>query len=502
MEIKGAACVFGAVLINLTLGTFYSIGNVMPYIASYMRNNGNESVTTELASWITATFLLGQAFFMIVGSWVEGSFGSRVACILGCIIQTTSTALTILSVKYSFTIVILTYGFGCGLGSGLAYIAGILAAQKWFPFNKGFITGIIVAGFGIGGLIFTTLQTAFMNPQNDSPLEDGYFGSNVADKVPKLFVYSSIMYAIMQTIGCILIFQPPTPTNDSRQSNNIIVSEYLPEMHSYFDAFKYRVFYISGLVFVLLAPGVTFVNSLGKRYGQVFINDDKFLATAVALSSIGNAGGRLFWGFLLDKLSFTMCLSIKVIFFATLITLFPFEFILESKAGYLIVMLGLFFGFSGSFVMLPVFVEQVFGSKYSGQIYGTLFVFLALSSIVTSVLNQFVLSPLFAGKPGAKLFTYRFVPCAIIASLYIIALIIYFACLPTKRIELSIMRRKDAMKNKKNDTLYHREDLFPLKTVVGGTKGNAEKSNLTNEASLGSIVKYRDSKIADKLRGA
>jgi hypothetical protein len=52
----------------------------------------------------------------------------------------------------------------------------------------------------------------------------------------------------------------------------------------------------------LPAPGL--ITTFYKTFGQTFINNDKFLSIVGSTASFFNALGRLFWGFLIDKLSF------------------------------------------------------------------------------------------------------------------------------------------------------------------------------------------------------
>lgn len=500
MEYKAILCILGAILINLTLGTFYSIGNVIPYVASYMRNNGNPNVTTEHGTWITAAFLLGQGFFIIVGSFIEQKINNRAATIAGCVMHCASTFMTIWAIKINLLAVIIVYGFGSGIGAGSAYISSIIAAQKWFPRSKGIFTGIIVAGFGFGGLFFTSLQTMYMNPDNIEPDKSGYFSETVYKNVPNLFLYMGLIFTVAQSIGCILAFPPPHPSETGTKSApdgsipqgvTVVGEDSLPSLGSSWDAFGYRIFYTIGAMMMLVAPGVTFVNSLGKKYGQTFIKDDRYLATVVAVAAVANALGRLTWGFLMDKLSFSACYAIKVTLFAFLIALFPFEFILGSKALYFIWMLGLFFGFSGTFVLFPVFIEQVFGVKYHGMIYGVLYILLAIASVATSLLIQLTIS-------ADESLTTRLGPCLAIAALYIASLALYWFVIPVKKLESAIRRRVEMDYAKKRNTLFNRTDLFPLERGTLAEKTSSNLGGLERENSLGSIVRYRDTVQDDK----
>lgn len=522
MDYRATCCVLGAILINLTLGTFYSIGNIVPYLASYMRENGNTDVTSEHGTWITATFLLGQGLSIIGGSYIEQCFNSRIACIIGCLVHSASTYLTMWAINVNISTVILIYGFGSGLGCGSAYMASIIAAQKWFPNRKGFFTGLIVAGFGFGGLIFTNLQTIYLNPDNRPANQaTGYFDQEVYSRVPHLFLYQGIIFTIVQAIGCIMAFpansstssathtQAPSGSSGNPSGNHhntgqltiIYGDEPLPNMTSITSAFNYKIFYVIGLMMMLVAPGVTFVNSLGKRYGQMFISDDRYLATVVAVAAVANAGGRLFWGFLADKFTFSTCFLAKVALFATLIAIFPSEFVLASRACYLIWMLGMFFGFSGTFVLFPVFIEQVFSSRYHGIIYGILYLFLAASSIMTSFVIQVTIGPALADRNVSsedKLKT-RIIPCVSIAAVYILSYVIFLLALPIRRLEVAIRRRKESELSRTRTSLANRPDLLVQDRGIQNLEMNAANSELGRENSLGSIVKFADNPVETEV---
>lgn len=42
----------GSVLIHLSLGTYHTFGNMLPYTASYLRNYSDPTITLEKLVWI------------------------------------------------------------------------------------------------------------------------------------------------------------------------------------------------------------------------------------------------------------------------------------------------------------------------------------------------------------------------------------------------------------------------------------------------------------------
>jgi len=59
-KIKGYSSDFGGFLIHLTLGTFYTIGNMNTYITSYLRKHGESGITYSSAIWINTGFITGM----------------------------------------------------------------------------------------------------------------------------------------------------------------------------------------------------------------------------------------------------------------------------------------------------------------------------------------------------------------------------------------------------------------------------------------------------------
>lgn len=492
MLLKAILFVIGSMMINLTLGSFYAIGNGVPYIVSYMRKNGTSNVSPEDGTWITAAFLLGQGLFIFVGSKIENISNTRVTCIIGCLLHTLSTLTTKFTLDSSFWMLVIVYGFGSGAGCGLAYIAAIIGANRWFPQSKGLMTGIVVGSFGFGGLVWSPLQTLYMNPRNEQADDSGNFPQSVYEKTPSMFLYIALIFGTLQAIGCILASPGPSIIQETEYETSIgpppvkvLDDELFPQVTTFVSVFKYKIFYVIGLMMMLVAPGVTFVNSLGKTYGLTYIKDDRYLALVVALAALPNSFGRCIWGYLVERFGFRICYTAKVILFGFLIALFAYSFILSSKVLYAFWMLGLFFGFSASFVLFPVYIEQIFGPKFHGMVYGFLYIFLAISSIITAIIVQFSIGP--ALRTNKNPTTIRIVSCSTIALLYGISLLIFCALLPVRKLDKAIQRRAEQDMERTKNTLFNRQDLYPLDR-------NLSKDIFQRDTnSLGSIVRFRDS---------
>ena len=55
-------------------------------------------------------------------------------------------------------------------------------------------------------------------------------------------------------------------------------------------------------MFLVMAPGL--ITAFFKTFGESFIEDDRFLATVGSVCSFFNSFGRVFWGLVVDRISF------------------------------------------------------------------------------------------------------------------------------------------------------------------------------------------------------
>lgn len=471
-----------------------------------MKSQGNPSVTAEHGPWLTASFLLGQGIFILIGAKIEKNFNTRAASLLGCLIHSGCTLGTSWAIDTNYSILVAVYGFGSGAGCGATYISNIIAGQQWYPLRKGLVSGIVIGGFGLGGLLFSPLQTFYMNSANIRPDSQQLFPQVVYTKLPSLFLYMGCLFAVMQAIG--LFLANPAPHHDepaprstnqySGMSPGVIIAdeEVLPNVETVGGAMGQRTFYVLGITMMLVAPGVTFVNALGKSYGLAYIRDDKFLSTVLAMAAIANALGRISWGYLIELIGFRLCFTIKVLFFAFLIALFPYDFILSSKILYTIWMLGLFWGFCGTFVLFPVYIEQLYGPKIHGIVYGLLYIPLAIASGITSFVIQYFIGPALKqqqDQPDEALLM-RIATCSGIALLFLLSLALYLLLLQTRKLDIAIKRRAELEIERTKNSLIHRQDLYPMnrRGFVAKSQDTSDTLSSQKETSLGSIVRFRD----------
>ena len=209
--LRGASAIAGGFLVHLSLGTLYTIGNLLPYVVSYTRARSHpENLAAATGTWVAALNISGQGLTMCLGGWLEKRVGPRLTTLAGGWLMSAGVLASFFTIKVSFWLFLLSYGLVFGLGIGIAYVGPLSCAMRWMPRYKGVAGGFVVAGFGLGALVFDQVQSLYINPHNVKPDEDGFFrDKDLLDRVPFVFLILGGTYAVMQLVGSLFIVNPP-----------------------------------------------------------------------------------------------------------------------------------------------------------------------------------------------------------------------------------------------------------------------------------------------------
>lgn len=475
--IRGLLVITGGFLVHLSLGTLYTFGNIAPYVVSYIRNESHPANLRQgTTTWIFAFALMGQGSAMFLGGWMVRKIGPRWTTLIGGWIMSLGVGLTYFTIRVSFWLVLLTYGLLFGVGVGIAYIGPLSSAMKWLPKWKGFANGIVVAGFGLGALIFNVVQTIFVNPDNVSAKknengEDYFTDPDLINRVPYLFLILGGSYAMMQLIGSLLLANPPEgyETQDAdktsepyqsgpyrevddssfkhRRSSRSTTSSLInarkklvpprpssvsisskrsaagPELNGFssdelepgkaeedellkenvspaydrssnlessvtstvswsrnvvtsltpFQMLKKPSFYMLWFMFMFNGMTVLFTATLYKFFGLGAVTkDDHFLAVVGSVSAICNCVGRIFWGFVADRVSY----KFSLVLISGIMTMFLLTIYGCTEGGrwlFFIWVCVIFFCIGGNFSVFPTAIARAYGIQYVSVNYGLLF---------------------------------------------------------------------------------------------------------------------------------
>jgi MFS family permease len=131
----------------------------------------------ETAIPLSLVFILLGASASVLGNW-QNQIGVRKALLYSSCAFGGGLVLGSIGIyTHSLPLVYLGYGVIGGLGTGLAYTPPIQTLLQWFPDKKGIASGLTIAGFGSGALLFTPAAQYLMKkftvlPEYIGPTKD------------------------------------------------------------------------------------------------------------------------------------------------------------------------------------------------------------------------------------------------------------------------------------------------------------------------------------------
>jgi OFA family oxalate/formate antiporter-like MFS transporter len=372
--------VAGAILIQLALGAIYAWSVFTPSLKA-------ADWTAENTQWVFAIGLASFALFMVFAGKKLAVWGPQKLAWLGGVVLGTGYLLAGLIGGTSFWALLILIGLIGGAGIGFAYVVPIAVGMRWFPDKKGMITGLAVAGFGFGAMLWVKLA--------------GQWGNLIENMgLSTTFMIYGIAFAAMVIIGGIWMKFPPAgwvPAGFKAAEGNAAGSSDDREFTSNEMLSKIQ-FYLIFLTFVFSAGAGLMSIGLMKLYpmealqnaGMSAAQASAVAGTAMAVFfSLANGLGRIIWGLLSDKLGRKTSIIIMTATQGIIVILFTYMAGTEILLYLGATLIG--FNFGGNFALFPTITADTFGAKNVGQNYP--FVFLAYGV-------GGILGPIMGGKMG------------------------------------------------------------------------------------------------------
>ncbi|MEI8393275.1 MAG: OFA family MFS transporter [Rhodospirillaceae bacterium] len=381
--------VIGAILIQFCLGSIYawSAFTVPLTAAGWTKTETQIVFSLELAVFALVMLYAGKLLATIHPRYLILTSGTLVG--LGYLIAGAMGGT-------SFWAVTLSIGFITGTGLGMGYVVPIAVCMRWFPDKKGLITGIAVAGFGLGATCWGLLAAPW-------PKFLGVQGPNLltTQGVGPTFMLFGAIFIVVVAIGSLFMKFPPdgwapegyvAPVASAGGSAAGTVDFTISEMLGTSQFWLIIIVFTAGSAAGLSCIGLI---KLYAKEQLMLANIPEAIANGMGTFAmfivfpICNAIGRIAWGTAGDKLGRKMALLLLVAIQGAIVLAFP---ILVSNEYGLYFCAGLIgFNFGGNFALFPTLTADTFGTKRVGQNYPVVFLAYGLGGII---------GPIVGGKMG------------------------------------------------------------------------------------------------------
>jgi MFS transporter, OFA family, oxalate/formate antiporter len=355
--------VIGAILIQLNLGAVYawSLFN-QPLIEKFGWEREDIVVTFSIAIAV-------MAVCTIFAGRVQDKIGPRWVATIGGLLL--GTGLILASQVTTLTELYFFYGVIGGAGIGMTYVCPLSACVKWFPEKRGLISGVAVAGFGLGGLIYKPIILLFISN----------FG------VSSAFLYLGIIYLVLVVLGAQLLSNPTSDEQSSNvktNSNNHSTEQYSPkEMLSTYSFYLLWFMYLFGSMSGLM------VISFAVDIGIELVNLDLVTAgNAVMVIALFNAAGRIVLGKISDNIG--RINTLMLMYGLTAIIMFYMSVGTLNYLLFLVCVSLIGFCFGGFLAIFPSITTDFYGTKNLGSNYGFMYQAYGLSAFAGPIILKYI----------------------------------------------------------------------------------------------------------------
>jgi MFS family permease len=386
--------VAGGILIQLCLGAIYAWSAFTKQLAAEPYNfSGTQS------QWVFALGLASFAVFMalIAGKW-QAKVGPRTVALTGGIIMGLGYIIAGLS-GTNYWGILLGIGLLGGAGIGFAYVCPIACLVKWFPDKKGMITGLAVAGFGFGALIWVKLTQGFrFGPVDLTPGWEGLL-LGMDWSVNQVWIFYGILFAVLVGLGSLVMVNPPegwlpagwTPPA-AGSAKDAGGTNYRPgQMAGTPQFWGLWLTFLFGATAGLMVIGVIerFANDRLTEGGTTAEDAAVIAGTAMGLFlALFNGFGRIAWGWISDFTGRKNAIILMTL--AQGVMMIAFYFIGAWEWGLYLGAAIIGFNFGGNFALFPAATADFFGNKNVGTNYPLVFLSYGVGGIVGPLLGGYM----------------------------------------------------------------------------------------------------------------
>lgn len=348
---KGLKVILTGAVLQLFLGIIYVWSVfVVPVSEFYSWETGNVKLTS---SFMLCFFVVG----ILLGGKLQIKIGvTKVVLIGGLMVAVSMLVTSFIPLEAPFLIYIF-YGITGGFGVGAAYNAILTSAQKWFPENRGFATGVSVCAFGFSTVVFAPLIETFI--------------SNFGLKNTFLILAGIFMVAVISLFHFIKLPEENTANNAS--SSKVLQGR----QFGTFEILKTPQFYMLTFSLMLATAAFFILNPSFKSLAVERGLEPTIGTVVVMLTGIANALGRLITPLMSDKIGRENAAIIII----GVTALGTFSLCFVSGVLFMAVIAIIAFCYGGFSGIYPVLTSEYFGMKNIGSNYGAVMVGFALSAL-------------------------------------------------------------------------------------------------------------------------
>ena len=332
-----------ALCMQTILGGVYAWSTLSVWIQEEM------GISSAQAGLVFGMTIMVFTIVMVFSGRILPQFGPRKTASIGALFFFLGYLLAAYS-HASFALLLLGISVLSGIGIGFSYVVPLSVCLKWFPTQKGLVTGLSVGGFGGGAILLSAI------------IEEAYLSSLSLSSF--LLWYSIISFVLL--FLCAQLLAVPEASSS--------VQERPPR-----SAYRNSVMILSSMgMFAGTFAGLLVVGNLSPLVQEWGLSEVQAVL-AVMLFSVGNASARIVWGYIFDRIgALSIPLSLILFSLATLMLLasgpnIPLILVLVALLG---------FSFGANFVLYAAVIAHAYPLHFFSSLYPLCFLFYGIAGLL------------------------------------------------------------------------------------------------------------------------
>ncbi len=378
--------VAAAIVLNLALGAVYS----WPVFSNYLTRvlTGPEQwkhFETQLVFSMSTVFL---AVGVILAGQLSERHKPRTLILIGAVLIGGGYALGGILPLDPVTLVA-TLGAMVGLGTGVAYALPITLAARWFPDRKGLATGLSMAGFGTGSVLWSQLFDLFLDERIGLRSTFILYGAIFAVLIlgtrrfltdPPPGFHENLKARLSP--GTLRRIGGPAAGGAGASENGgegFPRGEIVKHGQLYFLMCTFMTGSAIGLMIIGMSKTYPVERLTAAGYPEGAASALVSLA-ALVLFPVFNGGGRIVFGWLADLLGWKPVLTAS--YALQSVVLFAFPRLMGAPVTVFAGLLLLALCYGGNFTIFPVTAAHLWGSRHLAGNYSLVFIAFGVGALI------------------------------------------------------------------------------------------------------------------------
>ena len=314
--------------------------------------------------WAFTLFIFFETWITPIEGWLIDRLGPRIFLSMGGVLV--GIGWTGMAFSHSLMQLYVLYSVA-GIGAAFIYSGSVATALKWFPDMRGTVSGFITAGFGAGAALFIPFIEYLIKHAN----------------YRTAFLYTGIAQGLLILIVAQVLQNPGADFQVSAAAKKPVSPKLRrnPQQFNSFEMLSTPHFYLLYVTFVMISVGGLMLTAQGGPVADSFKISAAALTAALASSRLANGGGRIFWGWLSDRIGREMAMFIPFVLqaFSLIAMLWVGRL---SGTWFNICLVGVYFIWGSMFSLFPAIIGDYFGADNATSNYGFLYTAKGVASIL------------------------------------------------------------------------------------------------------------------------